>query len=108
MERLHERGLVDARGERRGRVFHLSAALYRKLGQPTSYVRTHGINPIRHEAMVLEYVQAHGRMERKNVIELCDLSAAQAGRLLKKLCIRGKLKRRGTPPRWTYYVLAGK
>jgi ATP-dependent DNA helicase RecG len=108
LERLHERGLVDARGERRGRVFHLSAALYRKLGQPSGYVRTHGIDPIRHEAMVIEYVQAHGRIERKNVIELCDLSGPQAGRLLKRMCSRGKLKRKGTPPKWTFYVFAGK
>ena len=105
LERLNERGLVEAKGEKKGRVYHLSAPLYRKLGQPDGYVRTHGISSIRHEAMVLEYVQAHGRIERNKVMSLCDLSNQQAGRLLKKMCDDGKLARKGTPPRWTYYVL---
>lgn len=105
LEKLHERGLIDAKGERKGRVYHLSASLYRKLGQSESYVHTHGISPIRHEAMVLEYVQAHGRIERKNVIELCGLSGDQASRLLKRMCGTGKLKSKGSPPRWVYYLL---
>jgi ATP-dependent DNA helicase RecG len=105
LERLHERGMVEARGEKRGRVYHLSAKLYRALGQPAGYVRSHGISSIRHEAMVVEYLQAHDRIERKHVIELCGLSGPQAGRLLQKLEQSGRVKRLGTPPRWTYYVL---
>jgi len=105
LERLHERGLVEAKGERKGRVYHLSAVLYRKLGKAAAYVRSHGISPIRHEAMVLDYIEAHGRIERKDVMDLCDLSSQQAGRLLKKMSSGGPLKRMGTPPRWTYYVL---
>ena len=34
LERLVERGLIQARGEQHGRVYHLSAALYRRLGVP--------------------------------------------------------------------------
>jgi ATP-dependent DNA helicase RecG len=56
--------------------------------------------------MVLEYVQAHGRIERKHVIELCGLSSQQAGRLLQRMCKSKKLVRQGAPPRWTFYVLA--
>ncbi len=52
----------------------------------------------------MEYVQPHGRIERKDVMSLCDLSSQQAGRLLLKMCDAGKIKRMGTPPRWTYYV----
>jgi ATP-dependent DNA helicase RecG len=106
LERLHERGMVEGLGEKRGRVYHLSASLYRALGQSEEYVRSHGISTIRHEAMILEYVQAHGRIERKHVMELCGLSGPQAGRLLRKLEQSGRLIRQGTPPRWTYYVLA--
>jgi ATP-dependent DNA helicase RecG len=106
LERLHERGLVEARGERRGRIYHLSASVYRKFGKPEAYVRSHGIDPIRQEAMVLEYLEAHGRIERKHVMELCGLKGPQAGRLLTRMCERGKLKREGSPPRWTYYVPA--
>jgi ATP-dependent DNA helicase RecG len=106
LERLVERGLIEAKGETRGRVYHLSAGLYRALGQSAGYVRLHGIAPIRQEAMILEYVQAHGRIERKHVMELCGLSGPQAGRLLAKMAKAGRLKRQGTPPRWTYYILA--
>jgi len=106
LERLVERGFIEAKGERRGRVYHLSAAVYRKLGIPSGYVRTHGIDSVRHEALILEAVAAHGgKIERKHVIELLGLSGEQAGRLLRKMCDDGKLKRHGSPPRWTYYVL---
>jgi ATP-dependent DNA helicase RecG len=74
------------------------------MGQPEGYVRVHGISAIRHEAMVTEYIQAHGRIERKHVMELCGLSKDQATRLLNKMIETGKIERMGTPPRWTYYV----
>ena len=106
LERLQERGLLEAKGEKRGRVYHLSAAMYRQLGQPAGYVRAHGISAIRQEAMVLEYVTAHGRIERAQVMELCGLTSSQAGRLLTRLCAAGRLRRQGTPPRWTHYVAA--
>ncbi len=106
VERLLERGLLEARGERRGRVYHLSALVYRALGQPESYVRVHGITRQRQEAMVVEFLKAHGRVERKHVAELCGITGPQAGRLLKKMMNDGTLERRGSPPRWTYYVLA--
>ena len=105
LERLTEKGLIEAKGEKRGRIYHLSALLYKRMGKAEAYVRTHGISPIRHEAMVLEYARAHGRIERKDVIKLCDLSSQQAGRLLKNLFDNEKLLRKGSPPRWTYYVL---
>jgi ATP-dependent DNA helicase RecG len=106
LERLQERGLLEAKGEKRGRVYHLSAAMYRQLGQPAGYIRAHGISAIRQEAMVLEYVTAHGRIERAQVMELCGLTSSQAGRLLTRLCAAGRLRRQGTPPRWTHYVAA--
>jgi ATP-dependent DNA helicase RecG len=106
LERLQERGLVEARGEKRGRVYHLSANLYRRMNLPESYVRARGIDAIRHEEMVLQYAKSHGRIVRDQAAELCGLSNDQAGRLLRRLVGKGKLYRQGTPPRWTYYVLA--
>lgn len=105
LERLHERGLVEAKGEKRGRVYHLSAAMYRQLGQPAGYVRAHGISAIRQEAMVLEYVTAHGRIELAQVMDLCLLNRGQAQRLLKRLLQSKRLSMRGKGPRWAYYVI---
>lgn len=105
LERLQERGLLEAKGEKRGRVYHLSAAMYRQLGQPAGYVRAHGISAIRQEAMVLEYVTAHGRIELAQVMDLCMLNRGQAQRLLKRMLESKRLSMRGKGPRWAYYVI---
>lgn len=107
LERLVERGLIEPRGEKRGRVYHLSAALYRQLGAPAGYVRAHGFDPIRQEAMVMEYVAAHGRITRGAAAELCSLSNDQASRLLSRLAEESKLKLRGSG-RGAYYETSGR
>lgn len=102
LERLVEEGLVEARGERRGRVYHLAARFYGAVGQPEAYVRVHGLDPIRQEAAVLQFVQAHGRVKRENVMELCGLAGKQATHLLGRLVREGKLVKRGER-RGAYY-----
>ncbi|CAG1005110.1 hypothetical protein BURK2_03355 [Burkholderiales bacterium] len=102
LERLVEEGLVEARGENRGRVYHLAARVYDAVGQPEAYVRTHGLDPIRQEAAVLQFVEAHRRIKRENVVELCGLKERQATQLLGRLVREGKLVRRGAK-RWSYY-----
>lgn len=102
LERLVEEGLAEARGERRGRVYHLTARFYEVIGHPEAYIRVHGIDAIRQEAAVLQFVQAHGRVKRENVTELCGLTGKQATALLGRLVGEGKLSRHGTR-RWTYY-----
>jgi hypothetical protein len=56
VNRLVEAGLVEPRGERKGRTWHLSAATYRRLGQPAAYVRQRGFEPLQQEQMVLQSV----------------------------------------------------
>ena len=107
LERLVERGLIEPRGEKRGRVYHLSAALYRRLGAPAGYVRARGFDPIRQEAMVLEYVSAHGRITRGEAADLCSLTGRQANRLLSRLVSQKKLRMRGER-RGAYYEPSGK
>ena len=107
LERLVERGVSEATGEGRGRAYHLSASLYRRLGDAAGYVRSHGLEPIRQEAMVQEFIAAHERITRGQVMELCGLNGPQAGRLLCRMLGSGKVERLGTPPRWTYYVAPG-
>jgi len=104
LERLVERGLLEARGEKRGRVYHLSAAVYRRLGKPEAYVRIRGFEPLQQEQMVLEYVHSHGKITRRETARLCKISEYQATRLLNKLVAAGKLLRFGKG-RATYYEL---
>jgi ATP-dependent DNA helicase RecG len=44
--RLVEAGLVEERGLKRGRTWHLSAAAYRALGDKAAYVRQRGFEPL--------------------------------------------------------------
>ena len=44
-----ERGWIQARGEGKGRSWHLSAAAYRLLDAPAGYVRVHGFEPLQQE-----------------------------------------------------------
>jgi ATP-dependent DNA helicase RecG len=92
---LTELGLVEARGERKGRLWHLSAATYRRLGEHAAYVRQRGFEPLQQEQMVLQYVEKHGRITRGETAQLCQLSVDQAYRLLTRLAKEGKIVRHG-------------
>jgi ATP-dependent DNA helicase RecG len=85
-ERLQE--LIDE-GE------SLSAAIYRRLGREVEYVRQRGFEPLQQEKLVEQYVDKHGRIVRKQVADLCQISGPQASRLLARLVERGVLARRG-------------
>ncbi len=95
IERLVEGGLLEARGERRGRVYHLSAAVYQALGEPAAYVRTRGFDTAQIEQMILQYVTTYGRITRREVAELCMLSSNQARWMLQRMVRHGRLVMRG-------------
>lgn len=96
MERLVERGLIQAHGIKKGRTYTLSPAVYRTLGQAADYIRQAGFDPLQQEQMVLAYVDQHGKIRRQDVTELCQLSPDQATRLLQRLVKAGRLLRTGT------------
>jgi ATP-dependent DNA helicase RecG len=100
--------LVEPRGEKKGRLYHLSAATYRRLGENVAYVRQRGFEPIQQEQMVLQYVQKHGSIARREVAQLCSLSPNQAYRLLKRLEEQGVLHPSGKKGRSTRYVKSSK
>jgi len=101
---LVETGLVESRGVRRGRSYHLSASTYRRLGSKAAYVRQRGFEPLQQEQMILQYVEKHGRITREETAELCRLSPYQATRVLRRLVEKDKLKMHGTR-KGTWYGL---
>jgi len=105
LERLVEYGIIEAKGEKRGRVYHLAASVYRVFGKKAGYVRIRGFEPIQQEQMVLQYVKGHGKIKRGETAELCKITVFQANRLLTKLWKKGKLSRKGKG-KGTYYVLS--
>lgn len=104
MERLVERGLIEARGEKRGRVYHLAANVYSKLGNLSGYVKTRGFEKIQQEQMILQYIDANKIITRAQVCELCKITKDQAYKILKKMCDKGILERSGTTSRGAYYI----
>jgi ATP-dependent DNA helicase RecG len=96
LSRLVEAGLVEERGQTKGRTWHLSAATYRLLGEKAGYVRQRGFEPLQQEQMVLQYVEKHGRITRRETAELCRIGPYQATRLLARLVDDGRLRRHGT------------
>jgi ATP-dependent DNA helicase RecG len=95
LNRMVDRGILQARGEARGRTYHLSAGAYRALGEGVAYVRARGFEPLQQEQMVLSYVEAHGRITRREAAELCQIGPDQAKALLRRLTDRGELVLRG-------------
>lgn len=92
LNQMVDRGLLEARGEARGRTYHLSAAAYRAIGEGAAYVRVHGFEPLQQEQMILQYVDAHGRITRREAADLCQLAPRQARSVLKRLVDRGELR----------------
>lgn len=108
LERLVERGLLEAKGERRGRIYHLNAGFYAKFGDRSGYVRTRGFEPIQQEQMILQYIDAHGKISRSEASGLYHINNHQAYRRLQKMCLNDSLEMVGKPPRGAYYIRKGK
>lgn len=104
LERLNECGLVEARGERRGRIYHLSAAIYEAMGINSAYVRAKGFDRIQQKQMILDYLRTNGRVTRSEVAELCRLTEDQAFRAIGRLVELGKVKLQGRG-RGSHYVV---
>ena len=95
LEKLVETGLLEAHGAGRGRAYTLSAALYRKSGKKSEYIRQAGFAPIQQEQMVLNYIDKHGSIKRVDVMDLCQISPDQAYKLLLRLKKRGEIVQLG-------------
>lgn len=90
LERLHERGLIERRGNKRATSYHLSAVLYQRFHMKAEYIRAKGFEPIQHEQMVLDYVRKHGQITRSEAAGLCQLGSYQASRLLRRISEKNK------------------
>jgi len=106
LEALVEGGLVEAHGSTRGRSYTLSAAVYQRQGDKVGYTRQAGFAPIQHEQMVLSYIRQYGRIKRAEVMDLCRLTGNQAGKLLKKLKLEGKIRQHGRQ-KGAFYTFEG-
>lgn len=95
LERLTESGLVEGRGERRGRVYHLARSIYERFGDAEGHARQRGLAPEEAERKLIEHAMAGERVTRSLTAELLGLSPSQATRLLARLVAEGQLERKG-------------
>jgi ATP-dependent DNA helicase RecG len=105
MESLVENGLVRAHGTGRSRLFTLSPAVYRDLGQKAEYVRQAAFAPIQRVQMIKNYLLEHGRIRRQEAAELCQLSPREAGAVLGRMVKNGDVVLHGVR-KTAYYTLA--
>ncbi len=76
-----------------------------RLGDKAAYVHQRGFEPLQQEQMVLQYVEKHGRITRREAAELCRIASHQARDLLSRLVSRGELFRQGQR-KGAFYVRA--
>jgi ATP-dependent DNA helicase RecG len=88
---LVELGYVETRRTGRRVEFHLTAGLYRALGNGSAYVRIHGFEPQQHEQMILSYIDAHGRITRGEAAGLCQVDPLAASRTLRRMMTAGQI-----------------
>jgi len=104
LEKLVEKGFVEAKGERKGRIYVLSASMYKKLGNPSGFIRVMGYDRIDQEQMVMRFIDAYGRITRAQVADLCKLKENQASKLLLRMRARKLIRINGNPPKGAYYT----
>ena len=96
LNRLADRGILETRGRTRGRTYHLSASVFRSLGEPAQYAGVRGFDRIEQERMVLTFVDHHGSITRREAAGLCRIPPDRASRLLRRLRDEGALELVGT------------
>lgn len=105
VEKLLESGLIEAVGNGRGRVYILSAKVYREQENSVAYVRQTGIERLKYDELIMKLAVQQGYITRDNVKELLGINDGQAYRALKKLADKGRLVLRGKGRNAKYKVV---
>ena len=99
------KGYLEKMGRGKGSFYRLSRSIYDRLGESVRYLRERGVDEMRFEELVLEYVKNYGRITNREVRGLLHVNKFKASRLLRKLVEKGKLVRKGESKRDVYYTL---
>mgnify|MGYP003309106872 CR=1 FL=1 len=95
LEKLLECGILERQGAGRGSSYTLSAKLYAQAGKKTEYIRQKGFSIIQQEHMIEQFIEAHGKIVRGDVMKMCYLSGRQAYYVLQKMVSAGKILKHG-------------
>ena len=96
LETLVETGLLAESGADEDRIFSLRPEVYRKsrrdLAEPLPLAQR---DLARQERAILNHIEVHGGIRRRDVVDLCGVTAKQANSLLARLMGRGAITRIG-------------
>lgn len=96
LETLVMAGIIEAGGTGRGRYYMLSSEYYKKAKNTVEYIRQKGIDSVRHEELVLQFLKTNGDIRRADVIKLLHVTPPQAYRILQKLAKSNKIIKSGS------------
>ncbi len=96
VESLVMSGIVEAGGTGRGRYYLLSSGYYKRAKNTAGYIRQKGIDSVRYEEMVMQYLKTNGNICRADVIDLLRVTPPQAYRILQKLAKAKKIYKVGS------------
>ena len=86
LQSLVNDSLLDAQKTRKGLIYSLAEKGYGVSGEGVPQTTEKGTGYIE---QVLNYLEAHGRITRREAIEICDLTPDQASRLLTNMVKKG-------------------
>jgi ATP-dependent DNA helicase RecG len=101
-------GILERRGKTKAATYHLSKNVAKDLLGKAAYTKTKGLDPIRFQEMVRQFVADHGAITPQECRELLGLGESQTARVevsryLKEWCgPAGFLTREGNPPKVIY------
>ncbi len=93
LDRLIKRGFVEERVERQERFYYLITQLHQRIGESPRTLRP---SVAEREEMILRYIDQYGRITRREVIDLLNVTDRQARQLLARLVGRDIIRLQGS------------
>jgi ATP-dependent DNA helicase RecG len=101
-------GILERRGKTKAATYHLSKSVAKDLLGKAAYTKTKGLDPIRFQEMVRQFVLDHGEITPQECRELLGLGESQTARVEVSRYLKewsgpeGFLTREGNPPKVIY------
>jgi ATP-dependent DNA helicase RecG len=93
LSKLRSEGLLEKSGTNRGTTYHLSARVYKLMGESASYIREKGIDEVRYPELISNYLKKYHEINNSEVRQLLGVDIYKASKLLKKLSDSGFIER---------------
>lgn len=107
MRKLIDFEYVEKSGKTKGVIYHLRRSIYDRLGKSILYIREKGIDELKHEELIISYIEEYGSISNRQARKLLSINQFSASRLLNKLVRAGKIEKTGIT-KGAKYIMANK